>query len=273
MRRLADARGLPVLQPVKLRDPAFLDELADLAPELIVTAAYGRILPPALLELPRLGCLNVHASLLPRHRGAAPIQRAILAGDRETGITMMRMDEGMDTGPILASRRIGIDPDEDAGSLERRLADLAVEMLPETLRGLAEGRIRPRPQPSEGVSFAPPVRKEEGRIDWSRTAGEIRNRVRGLSPRPGAYTFLDGRRIRLTRVRAEEGRAEPGVIASVSKEGLRVGTGDGLISILELQPAGKSPMPVRAFLAGRRLRPGQRFDPGGPPSGPGEAAP
>src|SRR5690348_4618431 len=188
VKTLALKSGRPVLQPAKARDETFIAELGRLNPDLIVVVAYGHILPQAILDLPRYGCLNVHTSLLPKYRGAAPIQWAIANGDVETGVTLMQMDAGLDTGPIVSQRRTPIDPDDDSAKLHDRLAQLGAELLVETIPGYVAGTLRPMPQPAEGASYAAKIKKEDGRIDWTLPAEKIRNRLRAFTPWPGAFT-------------------------------------------------------------------------------------
>ncbi len=190
VKALAQTLNLPVLQPGRARDEVFIGELRSLAPDLIVVVAYGQILPPAILDLPRHGCLNVHTSLLPKYRGAAPIQWAIANGESETGVTIMKMDAGLDTGPILAQRRTPIESGDDAATLHDRLGRLGAELLLATIPDYVAGKIQPQPQPAEGVSHAPKIKKEDGRIDWSLPAQTIVNRLRAFTPWPGAFTFL-----------------------------------------------------------------------------------
>jgi methionyl-tRNA formyltransferase len=192
VKALALKLGLPVMQPSRARDESFIAELRELNPDLIVVAAYGQILPPAILELPRHGCLNVHTSLLPKYRGAAPIQWAIANGDTETGVTIMEMDAGLDTGPIVSQRRTPICPEDDSATLHDRLAQLGAELLVQTIPDYVAGKIPPVPQPAEGVSYAARLRKEDGRIDWSQPARVIWNRLRAFTPWPGAFTFWLG---------------------------------------------------------------------------------
>src|SRR5208282_4150639 len=188
VKMLAQRLGLPVLQPPRARDEKFIAELRALQPDLIVVAAYGQILPQSILDLPRHGCLNVHTSLLPKYRGAAPIQWAIANGDTETGVTIMKMDAGLDTGPIVSQRRTAIQPADDSATLHDRLARLGAELLVQTIPDYATGKIQPRPQPAEGVSHAPKIKKEDGRIDWNLPAKTIWNRLRAFTPWPGAFT-------------------------------------------------------------------------------------
>lgn len=257
---VAEREGIPLLQPTKMKDSAFLDALRAWQPDLIVVVAFGRILPPVILELPPLGCINVHASLLPKYRGAAPIHWAIINGERETGITTMLMDAGMDTGPILLQERVLIEPDETAGTLSTKLAEVGGRLLSDTIRRLKEGTIAPQPQDHAQATMAPLLKKEDGLIDWKRPATEIANRIRGLSPWPGAYTHAAEERWTIWRARplleeAKEG-APPGTLVKVTKEALHVATGDGVLAITELQPANSRRMTVHEYLAGHRLSPG-----------------
>ena len=247
--------GIKVVQPTTLRDDTFIDELSSLKPELIIVIAYGKILPGAILKLPMNGCINVHASLLPKYRGAAPIAWALLRGEEKTGVTTMRMDEGLDTGPILLQQEVDISREDTAGSLGIRLAGLGASLLIETLKGIRNGSVKPRAQSGE-ASYAPPLRKEDGLIDWSRSALEISNFVRGMQPWPSAYCMLEGERITIMKADALQGSGLPGTVIRTGKGGLLVGTGQGLISLLELQPSGKRPMPASAFLLGRKIMEG-----------------
>jgi methionyl-tRNA formyltransferase len=256
------ALGAPVLQPTRVREGAIIDELRALRPQVLVVAAYGQILPRELIALAPLGAINVHASLLPRFRGAAPIQWAIACGERETGVTTMLMDEGLDTGPLLLTARTDIGPDEASGLLEGRLALMGADLLVETLARLAGGQLTPLPQDEALASRAPRLRKEDGRIDWSQRASEIACRVRAFNPWPCAHAFLAGRLIRIFR--ASVGgptAAAPGEILSGGRSRLAVACGDGqAIEILELQPENRKVMETSVFLAGARLSPGQRFE-------------
>lgn len=252
--------GLPVLQPVKMKDPAFLDALKNWQPDLIAVAAFGRILPPAILNLPSKGCVNVHASLLPKYRGAGPIQWAIINGERETGITTMLMDEGMDTGAILLQEAVPIEPDDTAGTLSAKLAQVGGRLLLETVRRLKAGTLAPRPQDHTQATLAPLLKKEDGLIDWTRPAVEIANRIRGLAPWPGAYTFAGEDRWKIWKATAKDGQTDkafPGTIIGLAKEAILVSTGDGLLSITEIQPANSRRMTAAQFLAGHQLFPGQ----------------
>lgn len=259
---LAQARGLPVVQPEKIRTPEFEAWLRGQAPDYVVVVAYGRILPKNILAVPAGGCVNGHASLLPRWRGASPIQWSIVNGDAETGITTMLMDEGLDTGPMLLARAIPIGPDEDAASLHDRLAKLGGELMCETLTGLAAGSVTPRPQPAEGATYAPILKKEDGAVDWAQSAARIHDRVRGLTPWPGAYTHLRGQYLKLLRTsRAAPGRGgAPGEVLAVGADFAEVAAGAGALRLLEVQPAGKKRMNAGDFFRGARLAAGERLE-------------
>jgi methionyl-tRNA formyltransferase len=259
---MAERFGLPVLQPAKMKDPAFLESLRVLKPEGIVVVAFGRILPPEILDLPPRGCVNLHASLLPKYRGAAPIQWAIINGEQETGVTTIRMDPGMDTGDILLHERVSILPEDTAGSLSVRMAERGADLLLRTLKGIESGEIVPVPQNPAQATLAPLLEKEAGEIDWAQPAVAIVNRIRGLSPWPGAYTFYQDERWRIWRAgmrdRTEDKADDelPGTILKAEREGISVATGQGLIEILELQPESGRRMGVRDFLAGHSVEEG-----------------
>jgi methionyl-tRNA formyltransferase len=242
-----------------VKEAGFLEELKMLNPDAIVTAAYGQLLPSEILRLPKFGCINIHASLLPKYRGAAPINWAIINGDKMTGITMMLMDEGMDTGPILLQREEAIRDEDTAGSLSERLSLIGAEALIKTLDMLYEGLIKAVPQ-SGDASSAPLLKKDNGLIKWLLPADKLSNFIRGVNPWPGAYTFLDGKRIKILKAASVDGSGDAGVIYSINKDELLVGTGKGLLRLLEVQPAGKPVMDVRLFMQGRSLREGMKFD-------------
>ncbi|MEQ1440373.1 methionyl-tRNA formyltransferase [Fontimonas sp. SYSU GA230001] len=254
----AQALGVPVFKPEKLRGEA-QDVLRRLAPEVMVVVAYGVILPQAVLDIPVHGCLNIHASLLPRWRGAAPIQRAIEAGDARTGVTIMRMDAGLDTGPMLLQRSLPIGETTTAAELHDRLATLGAELIVEALARLARGELQERPQPAEGVTYAAKLSKDEARIDWSRPADEIARRIRAFNPVPGAWTVLDGERVRLLMARplAQPAGGEPGRI--LAGDGLVVAGGRDAVRIERLQWPGGRVLDAREALASRRLA-GLRFE-------------
>ncbi|QJA06812.1 methionyl-tRNA formyltransferase [Thermosulfurimonas marina] len=261
VKEVAFSAGLPVLAPLRLKDPEFLEPLRALAPDLIVVAAYGKILPREVLELPRYGCWNIHASLLPKYRGADPIRWAILRGEKETGITIMLMDEGLDTGPILLQKKISIGEEETGGELYERLSRLGAEALEEALSLHKEGRLKPRPQPENGVSYAPPFKKEDAELDFHSPAWEVACRIRAFDPRPGAYTFLQGQVFKLFRpqVLDQESPEPPGTLLGVTGEKLLIACGKGVLAVSEVQLAGKRRMTVSEFLKGHRLAAGTRL--------------
>jgi methionyl-tRNA formyltransferase len=258
VKKLALERRIKILQPLNIKDPLFLDELSNLIPEIIVVVAYGKILPAQILKLPPYGCINVHASLLPKYRGAAPIQWAIINGEKKTGITTMLMDEGLDTGDILLQEETEISNNDNTETLNKHLAEIGASVLMKTIQGLKNKSIQPSPQVGF-PSYAPSFKKEDGRITWSKTAVEIFNFIRGMYPWPCAYCYLNKERIKITKVKVLEGSVLPGRIEKVGEEFI-VGTGDGLISIIELQPEGKKLMSAKAFLRGRQLTKGAFFD-------------
>jgi methionyl-tRNA formyltransferase len=257
--------GIPVQQPVTLKSGDALRPLAAAAADVMVVAAYGLILPPAVLELPRHGALNIHASLLPRWRGAAPVQRALLAGDAESGVCIMQMDPGLDTGPVVLREALPIAADEVAGSLEAKLARLGARLIVTVLDQLGRGALSPNPQPAEGVTYAHKIAKGETRIDWMRAAAEIDRQIRALNPSPGATTRLRGADIKVwsaAPIRSEP--APPGTIVRVASTGIDVACGVGALRLLELQRAGARRLSVDAFLRGHALAPGDAFDPAAP---------
>jgi len=263
VKELAVRANLPLLQPESARTGAFLAELGLLQPDLIAVAAYGQILPKGILNLPRFGCLNVHTSLLPKYRGAAPIQWAILNGESETGVTIMKMDVGLDTGDILAQEKMQILPSDDGETLHDRLAVMGAKLLVATIPDYVSGRIQPRPQPAEGVSTAPKIKKQDGRIDWNQPARTIWNRIRGLTPWPGAFAYLPGspqpQLLKIWRAEIAEATGTPGEILSADKAGVLVGCGHAALRVLELQREGGRRLGAVAFLAGHPLQAGQRL--------------
>ncbi|MBU0730041.1 MAG: methionyl-tRNA formyltransferase [Proteobacteria bacterium] len=258
---LAEDAGIPVLQPEKIKTEAFLNEIRALAPDMIIVAAYGRILPEALLSLPPLGTINVHGSLLPKYRGAAPIQWAVLNGEKETGVTIMQMDAGMDTGDILLPARIPIEAEDTSGTLFEKLALLGGKTLVRALEGMRKGEIRPMKQDDSQSTLAPPLTKEQARIDWQQSAWKISCQIRGLDPWPKAYTELSGGRVRLfsPTVQSQQVHEKPGTICAADKEGLLVATGDGYLLAREVQRDGSNRMPVEAFLQGQKIDVGACF--------------
>lgn len=243
----AEAMGLPVRHPVSLRDAEEQAAFAALGADIAVVVAYGLILPQAVLDAPRHGCLNIHASLLPRWRGAAPVQRAIMAGDSETGVCIMRMEAGLDTGPVLLRRAVPIAADDTAGSLHDSLSALGGEAIAETLANLPE--LRAAPQPENGVSYAPKIDKAEARIDWTAPASEVDCRIRGLAPFPGAWCEIGGERIKLLMSRAVPGEGAPGQVL----DGLTIACGTGAVEVLRLQRPGKRSVDAAAFLRGTEV--------------------
>lgn len=251
--------GVPVLQPASVRKPPFLDELRGLDPELVVVVAYGKILPKEVLTAPRRGCLNVHASLLPKYRGAAPIQWAVIRGERETGVTLMQMDAGMDTGDMLGKRTLAIDEWVTAGQLHTRLAPLGAELLVEGLAKLKAGTLERHEQNDAEATMAPMLTKETGRVDFAAGARAVRDLVRGCDPWPTAYTLLGGEPLKLFRAKIVSGRGTPGVVLGADRDGLIVGCGDDAVAFAELQLPGKKRMSATALLAGRPMPAGTKL--------------
>jgi methionyl-tRNA formyltransferase len=250
---LAERQRIPLLQPLKMKDPEFLQTLAGWKPDLIAVAAFGRILTPTILSLPPHGCINVHGSLLPKYRGAGPIQWAIINGETETGITTMLMDEGMDTGSMLLQEAIPITQDDTTDTLVPRLAELGGRLLVETISRLKMGTLSPRPQDASRATLAPLLKKEDGLIDWALPATTLANKVRGLSPWPGAYTTVAGDdRWIIRRARALPGPVtqSPGTIMAVTTDAIHVATGEGILAVMELQPKNSRRMAVSQYLPG-----------------------
>ena len=263
VRRTAAAAGIPVLTPRKMKDPGLLEKLRGWRPDLVAVVAYGRILPQAILDLPPLGCVNVHYSLLPRYRGAAPMQWAILEGEAVTGVTTIRLVAEMDAGPILLAEEVAMAPDETAATLEARLVPVGARLLMATLEGVARGSLTPRLQDPAGVNFAPMLRKEDGMIDWARPAPEIERRIRAFTPWPSAFTHWGGRRVKVhgaVAADAAHGTEAPGTVVRAGADGISVATGDGVLLLTELQMEGRKRMPADAFLRGAGLREGMRFE-------------
>jgi methionyl-tRNA formyltransferase len=258
----AQAMGLTVFQPRRVRETGFVEQLRLLVPDIIIVAAYGQILPKDILALPKWGCVNIHASLLPLYRGAAPINWAIIRGEKETGITIMQMDEGMDTGAILIQERIPIEPSDTAGTLSEKLSTLGARLITTALQRLASGEIIPVAQDGSRASLAPLLKKENGLIDWTFPAVEIHNRVRGLFPWPGAYSFLDGKMVKILASEVISGQGDPGRLFEKGKNILDAGTGSGLLRILSLQAEGKKPMIAAEFIRGHRGLTGKKFEVG-----------
>lgn len=254
---------LPVLQPERARSEEFLEELRVLQPDLIVVAAYGQILPQSILDLPRFGCLNVHTSLLPKYRGAAPIQWAILNGDTETGVTIMKMNAGLDTGDILTQATTPIRPEDNSETLHDRLARMGADLLVRTIPDYVAGKLPLQPQSAEGVSYAAKIKKQDGHIDWTQPARAIWNRVRGLAPWPGAFTYLPGQPqphlLKLWQAEVVERAGPPGEVLQADKTGVVVGCGHEALRILILQREGGRRLQAHEFLAGHPLHPGQKL--------------
>lgn len=261
VRLVAERAGIPILQPLKIRTPEFLQALSAWQPDLIAVAAYGRILHTPILRLPPKGCVNVHGSLLPKYRGAAPVQWAVINGETETGITTILMDEGMDTGPMLLQETLDISPDDTAGSLAPRLAELGGRLLVDTIAQLKAGTLMPKKQDDDQATLAPLLKKEDGLIDWTMSATSLANRARGLSPWPGAYTFFGEERWNIWKAVSNEGMTtdKPGTIIAVNKQAIMVATGNGLLGIREIQTANSKRMSVGQFLAGHRVTVGEQL--------------
>jgi methionyl-tRNA formyltransferase len=259
VKRRALELGIRVLQPEKIRTPEFADWMRERDADVAVVLAYGRILPRTVLDTPRRGCINLHASILPRYRGAAPITWAIVRGEQETGVSLMQMDEGMDTGPVLAIRRLPIGPDETADVLAVRIAALAAEVVREDLPRAMRGELAPAPQDDAGATLAPLLKKEDGRIPWAKRAREVHDHVRGMTSWPGAFTMVEGKLLKVlaTRVAAEEGTgAAPGTVVAADRSGLRVACGSGEVAILRAQLEGRRPLAAGELVSGRALRQG-----------------
>lgn len=263
VKEAAQELGIPVLQPVRMRSPEAVEAVAAYAPDLIVTAAYGQILPRAVLDLPRLGCINVHGSLLPKYRGGAPIQRAIMNGENVTGVTIMYMAEGLDTGDMISRVEVPIGPEDTAGSMFEKLSEAGAELLLRTLPLLAEGKADRVPQDDAEATYAKNLTRDDERIDWQRSAQALVDQVRGLVPAAGAFTTWNGEVFKLWKCRVADGPAasgaRPGELLSASGGRLLVQTGSGVLELLEVQPAGKKAMPAPQWLNGTRPAAGAAF--------------
>jgi methionyl-tRNA formyltransferase len=259
--------GIDVLQPEKASAEDFIATLCGLHPDLIVVVAYGQILRQAVLDIPRLFCMNLHSSLLPKYRGAAPINRAIIDGEKESGVTTMKMDAGMDTGDILLTQKIPIADTDNAQTLHDKLATAGADLVLETLHQLENNALTPIVQDSSQASLAPKLKKEDGRIHWDKDAESLHNLVRGLEPWPGAYTFLNSKRLRLCTVETAPGESgdRPGEVVRITDHGIEVATGKGRLVITELQPEGKKRMSAKSFLAGNKITKGDKFEVDLPP--------
>lgn len=253
---LAEKQGIPVLQPQKIKTEDFFNELKKLSPDLICVAAYGKILPKNILDLPPLGCINVHASLLPKYRGAAPINWAIISGEKITGITTMKMDEGMDTGDMILKKEVYIDDEDTGETLSQKLSNIGAELLIGTIKLLKEGKLHPIPQDHSQATYAPMLKKEDGHIEWGKSAQEIRNLVRGTIPWPGAYTTSEGKLLKIYKGRVSEGAGRPGEVIKSDSGILRIATGSGALDVIELQIEGGKRLESKVFLRGRRIEGG-----------------
>jgi len=258
VKRAANRWGYTVIQPSSGKDPWLREKLEALRPDLLVVIAYGQILPPSVLEIPRLGPINVHASLLPRYRGPAPIQWAIINGDRQTGVTTMWMAEGMDTGNLLLQQSVAIAPDETSGSLHRKLAETGGELVIDTMDGLASGQLSATPQDESSVTYAPMLKKEDGHIDWTQSAKTLDCLIRGVNPWPGAFTFLSHKRLKIFRAEPRDVQVQerPGIVVDGFPGDLEVATGKGVLRLKELQLESGKRLSVDAFVRGCPIPPG-----------------
>ena len=269
VKRAAAAHDLPVLQPPRVRDRAFLDTVGCMRPDALALAAFGQIIPRALLDLPRLGPINVHASLLPAYRGAAPIQHAILNGEAVSGVTTMWMDATLDTGDILLARQVAVSDEDTTGTLTERLASAGASLLLETLRLLADGRCPRTPQDHAFATYAPAILPADSVIRWDEPAVRVRDRIRAMAPRPGAITAVHGRRVKLWRAEAlRDGAGEPGRVRAVTREGVEVEAASGVVILREAQPENGRRMAATDWARGARLAMGDRFDAPGSATGP-----
>ncbi len=256
-KQFAESKNIPVLQPAKIRNnEEFLDNLKELAPDLICVAAYGKILPAEVLELPKHGCINVHSSPLPKYRGAAPINWAIINGETKTGVTTMLMDEGMDTGDILLTEETEISLDDTSETLTKRLSEIGAELLIKTINQLKNKGLNPIKQDNTKATLAPMLKKEHGQIDWTKSAEEIRNQIRGLLPWPVAFTHLDGKMLKIFDADISHESGAPGQVIHCDKKLLRIACGNGSLDLLEVQLEGNKKMEIKSFLAGRKIETG-----------------
>jgi methionyl-tRNA formyltransferase len=252
---------LPVFQPQKLRSEEGIRRVLELQPDLIVTAAYGQILPEPVLEAPKYGCINVHASLLPKYRGGAPIHHAIINGEKETGVTIMYMVKALDAGDMLLQRAIPITSEDNVGTMHDKLANLGAELLKEVLPSILDGTVQAVPQDDEQATFAPNITREDEKIDWKRSARELDCQIRGLCPWPVAYTMWKGKPFKIWKASVvnEETQDEPGTVIRLDADGIVVATGNGMLRLTEVQPSGKKPMSAKQFINGRQMKAGDRF--------------
>ncbi len=258
VKEVALREGLTIYQPRKVRDPEFIKILKEKNPDVIVVVAFGQIIPQEIIDLPRYGCINVHGSLLPKYRGAAPIQWAVIDGEKESGVTTMQMDAGLDTGDMLLKTVVPLEEKETGGSLFQKLSKAGAELLLRTLKGLEENSLTPEKQGESTTPYAKMLTKEMGRIDWRQDASVIERLIRGLNPWPSAYTYLDGKTLKIWQAAAEEGDTEeqPGIVTEVNKKELKVQTGKGILSLKEVQLEGKKRMETDAFLRGNAVERG-----------------
>lgn len=254
IKKVALQYELPLCQPEKIKDDNFIKKLKSLNPEFAIVVAYGKILPKEILEIPKHGCINLHASLLPKYRGAAPIQWALINGEKITGVTTMIIDEGLDTGPILLQKEISINDEDNAETLSEKLSVIGAELIIETIDKMRKGIITPKPQTGE-ITYAPQLKKDDGKINWNNSAKKIFNLVRGTYPWPCAYSFLKDERVKIIKTEVLEGNAAPGLIIKAKNE-LIVGTQEGLLRILLIQPEGKKIMTAKEFISGRKINEG-----------------
>lgn len=258
VKEVALREGLTIYQPRRVRDPEFIKILKEKNPDVIVVVAFGQIIPQEIIDLPRYGCINVHGSLLPKYRGAAPIQWAVIDGEKESGVTTMQMDAGLDTGDMLLKTVVPLEKKETGGSLFQKLSKAGAELLLRTLKGLEENSLTPEKQGESTTPYAKMLTKEMGRIDWRQDASVIERLIRGLNPWPSAYTYLDGKTLKIWQAAAEEGDTEeqPGIVTEVNKKELKVQTGKGILSLKEVQLEGKKRMETDAFLRGNAVERG-----------------
>lgn len=254
VKKIALQHGLPLAQPEKIRDENFIKMLKELNPEFCIVVAYGKILPKEILQIPEHGCINLHASLLPKYRGAAPIQWALIKGEKVTGVTTMVIDEGLDTGPLLLQKEVSIEDEDNAYTLAQKLSTIGAELVIETIERMRKGEIEPKPQEGE-PSYAPQLKKEDGKINWNASAIEIVNLIRGAYPWPCAYSFLKGERVKIIKAEALSGSELPGLIVKAKNE-LIAGTKEGLLKIVLIQPEGKKIMTAKEFISGRKINEG-----------------
>ena len=257
VKEYAIKNSIRVLQPASMKDNEFLEELKSINPEFIVVVAFGRILTNSILDVPKKYPINLHASLLPKYRGASPIAWAIINGEKETGVTTMVISERLDEGDMLLQEAVKIEEDDTTVSLARKLSGKGAGLLIETIAGVRNGKVKPRPQAGE-PSFAPPFKKEDGRVDWSKSARRIFDFQRGMHPWPGAFCLIEGERVRLVKIKPVEGKGVPGVIKEAVGDSILIGAGDGFVSVLELQPEGKKDMAARAYMQGRSIKAGSK---------------